>query len=58
MEKELFVVTLYDCVKGICTEDNKTKIISEIANSEFDGDISEARDYVEFEQFKLNELKF
>lgn len=57
MKEELFVVVLYGCVKGICTEDNKEKVIEEIANSEFNGDIIEAVDYIDFQDFTINKLK-
>ncbi len=56
MEK-VFVIVLYGCVKGICTEDKKETVIKEIAEKEFQSDIAEAIDYVEFQEFKINELK-
>lgn len=58
MEEKIFAVMLYGCVKGICTERNKNKIIEEIANKEFHSDINEADEYTEFVEFKLNKLKF
>ncbi len=55
MEK-LFVITMYNCVRGICTEDYKSNIIKEIADNEFSGDIGEATDYVEFKEFTINKI--
>jgi hypothetical protein len=47
---------VYGYPKGICTKDKKEDFIKDWAEKEFDDDLDEARDQLEFEEFELNKL--
>ena len=53
---KLYIVMVYGYPQGICTEDKKENFIKDWAEKEFDDDLDEARDQLEFEEFELNKL--